>query len=91
MLVFFVEGDKNGEPREKPLEQVQQQEPTTNSTHMWHQDGLGHIGGKQAPPLHPCSPGHGMHKPGLYSLFPVRSSLVPPIGYPSSQSGTATD
>jgi len=36
--VGFCGGRKTGEPGEKPSEQ--EQEPTTNSTHIWHRAGI---------------------------------------------------
>jgi len=55
--VDFCGGRKTRELGEKPLEQGQ--EPTSNSTHLWHrvrESNHGHIGGRRArtPLRHPC-------------------------------------
>jgi len=57
--VGFEERGKPEYPEENLSEQGQ--EPTTNSTHIWHRYrelNLGHIGGRWvlSPLRHPCSP-----------------------------------
>ena len=73
MLVF--EGRGKPEHLEKNLSE-QGREPTTNSTHIWHQRrdlNPGYIGGRQvlSPLRHPCSPWYTVHADGMSVVSPT--------------------